>query len=225
MIDTTNKIVAFVHAKGTSTRVPSKNLRLLGDKPLFCHAITNALNSNLVDFVVIDSDSDEILRIGQEYGALPLKRPQALATNLATGDDLAFWQSSNYADSKIVLQVIPTAPFLTPDSIDGAISLLLQHSEVDSVAGVYEDALYTWTNGRPDYYKPDGTIPNSFDLDKTVFETTGLYVNYTKSVLTTKRRLNPDKCLPYILKKIETVDINTMEDFDFAEIIFRGLHN
>ena len=219
-----NDIVAFVHAKGSSTRVPSKNLRILGDKPLFCHAIENAKNSKLVTKVVIDSDNEEILRIGESYGAIPLKRPAELATNLATGDDLAYWQASNCKGSSIVLQVIPTAPFLKSDSIDGAIQLLLNNPTVDSVAGVYEDALYRWENGVPAYYKPDGTIPNSFEMGKVVYETTGLYLNYTRFVLENRRRLNPHNCKPFLLSKIESVDINTMEDFEFAELLWKGMH-
>lgn len=223
--DFSEGVVAFVHAKGTSNRVPSKNMRMLGDKPLFCHAIDNAKASNLVDAVVIDSDSDEILKIGVEYGAIPLKRPEELANNMATGDDLAYWQASNFPKSKIVLQVIPTAPFLTGETIDKAIQMLVDNPDLDSVAGVYEEALYTWENGSPDYYKPDGSIPNSVDLGKTVYETTGLYVNHTAAVIRTKRRLNPQNCAPCVLKKIETVDINTMEDFSFAEIVWKGLHS
>lgn len=218
------EIVAFVHAKGSSTRVPSKNLRILGDKPLFCHAITNALNAKLVTKVVIDSDNDEILEKGAKFGAIPLKRPAELATNLATGDDLAYWQASNAKESLIVLQVIPTAPFLKSESIDGAIQLLLDNPTVDSVAGVYEDALYRWENGAPAYYKPDGTIPNSFEMGKIIYETTGLYLNYTKSVLENRRRLNPLNCKPFLLSKIESVDINTMEDFEFAEFLWKGMH-
>ena len=57
-----------------------------------------------------------------------------------------------------------------------------------------------------------------------VYETTGIYVNYTRAVLKTKKRLNPDNCLPCILNKIETVDINIMEDFEFAEIVWKGIH-
>lgn len=219
------KVIAFVHAKGTSTRVPSKNLRILGDKPLFCHAIQNALNAKMVDSVVIDSDNEEILEIGEKFGAVPLLRPKELANNLATGDDLAYWQASNYQDSEIVLQVIPTAPFLRSESIDNAINILLSNPEKDSIAGVYEDAFYQWKDGKPVYYKSDGSIPNSFELGKTVYETTGLYVNYTKAVLRTKRRLNPENCLSYNLSKIESVDINTIEDFEFAEIIWKGLHS
>lgn len=166
-------VVAFVHAKGTSSRVPNKNMRLLGGIPLFCHAIKNARESKLVDVVVIDSDNDEILKIGEEFGALPIKRPNVLATNLATGDDLAYWQASNAPKSKIVLQVIPTAPFLKPKTIDTAISMLLDEPKIDSVAGVYEESLYTWENGRPSYYNPDGSIPNSFDLKKVFMKLRG----------------------------------------------------
>ena len=217
-------IIAFVHAKGTSSRVPSKNLKTLGDKPLFCHAIQHAIDSKLVDKVVIDSDNDEILSIGEKYGAIPLKRPDNLANNNATGDDLAYWQASNYPDSDIVLQVIPTAPFLKPESIDAAITLLSDSPNVDSVAGVCQESLYTWKDGKPDYFKEDGSIPNSFDMEPVTYETTGLYINWTSSVLKLKKRLNPNNCLPFYLSKIEAIDINTLEDFEFAEIVWRGLH-
>ena len=216
------KIIAFVHAKGNSTRVPSKNLRILGDKPLFCHAIVHALDASMVDEVIIDSDDDEILRIGEEYGAVPLKRPKELATNSITGDELAYWQAANFPLSKIVLQVIPTAPFLCSESINLAIRMLLENPGIESVAGVYEEALYTWTDGKPDYFKLDGSIPNSFEMKKTAYETTGLYVNYTDSVIRGRRRLNPECCMPFVLSKIESVDINTPEDFEFAEIIWKG---
>ena len=222
--DFSGKVVAFVHAKGTSSRVPSKNMRILGDKPLFCHAIENAKSSSLVDIVVIDSDNDQILKIGKEYGAICLKRPATLATNLATGDDLAYWQAYNFPLSDIVVQVIPTAPFLSGRSIDRAIQMLKDNPDLDSVAGVYEEALYIWVNGTPGYYKPDGAIPNSVDLEKTVYETTGMYANHTKAVLKTRKRLNPYNCQPCILNKIETVDINTMEDFEFADIVWKGVH-
>ncbi|MCC8051723.1 MAG: acylneuraminate cytidylyltransferase family protein [Clostridiales bacterium] len=217
-------IIAFVHAKGTSNRVPSKNMRMLGDKPLFCHAIEIAKQSNLVSKVVVDSDSDEILAIGKKHGAIPLKRPADLATNLATGDDLAYWQASNYPDSDIVIQVIPTAPFLKPASVDGAIQMLLDNMDLDSVAGVYAEAFYQWKNGKPAYYLSDGTIPNSNTMEKIIYETTGMYANHTRAVLKTKKRLNPNNCQPFFVSKIETTDINTLEDFEIAELLWKGMN-
>ena len=216
------EVVAFVHAKGSSVRVPGKNLRALGDRPLFCHAIRNARQASSVTRVVVDSDADDILRIGQEHGAEPLRRPSELATNAATGDDLAYWQASNYARSDVVLQVIPTSPFLLPASIDRSVELL-EDLGVDSVAGVVTEVVYEWVRGRPAYYLQDGTIPNSSDKPPITYETTGLYANRTEAVLRTRRRLNPESCAPCGLTKLESIDINTEEDFEFARVVWRGL--
>jgi N-acylneuraminate cytidylyltransferase len=214
--------VAFVHAKGRSERVARKNLRRLGDRPLFCHAIAIARAAARVTRVVIDSEDDEILALGAAAGAEPLRRPAALATNQATGDDLATWQAANAGDASFVVQVIPTAPFLRPESVDRAIAIL-ERGEVDSVAGVFADVFYAWRDGRPAYYRADGTIPNSNDLPPLVFETTGLYANRTEAVLRTRRRMNPDRVAPLPLSRLEAIDINTPEDFELAEIVWRGL--
>lgn len=217
------RVVAFVHAKGHSQRVPGKNLRVLGDRPLFCHAIAIARAARRVDEVVVDSDSEEILAIGAEHGARPLRRPDALASNAATGDDLAHWQARNAAGAEIVVQVVPTAPFLQPASVDRAVDLIRERG-TDSVAGCRRAPLYLWRDGRPAYFRADGTIPNSFDLEPLVWETTGLYANLTAAVLRLRRRTNPACCLPLILTPVEAVDIDTPEDFALAEALWRGLH-
>lgn len=217
-----NEVIAFVHAKGHSARLPGKNLRVLGDLPLFCHALDSALRSMRVSAVVIDSDSDEILAIGRKRGAIPLRRPTVLATNETTGDDLAAWQAHSFPNAEIVLQVVPTSPFLAPSSIDGAIDLL-RSSSVDSVVGVRAEPLYLWHDGRPSYFSADGRIPNSNELAPSVYETTGLYVNRADFVRRQRRRMNPESCTPFLLSRLEAIDINTAEDFQFAEWIWRGL--
>lgn len=121
-----------------------------------------------------------------------------------------------------MLQVIPTAPFLKPHSIDSAVTLL-EAGGVDSVAGVFSDVFYEWKAGRPAYYREDGSLPNSSELSPTVFETTGLYANLTAAVLRTRKRMNPERVAPLFLSRLEAIDINTPEDFAFAEVVERGL--
>jgi len=156
-------VVAFIHAKEKSDRLTGKNLRPLGGKPLFVYAIDNALKAKLVDKVIIDSDSDEILKIGQKYGAIPLKRDKSLATNKTTGDDLMVWQTNSEPDADIVLQVVPTSPFTKPDSIDGAIEKLIELN-VNSVVGVRKQVFYQWKNGKP-AYRIKGHLPNSYEME------------------------------------------------------------
>lgn len=217
------RVVAFVHAKGTSERVPGKNLAWLGDRPLFTHAIAIARAAALVDEVVIDSDSDAILAIGTAHGATALRRPAALASNATSGDALALWQATSRPEADVVVQVIPTAPFLQPASVDRAVALLAEPG-VHSVAGVTADTLYLWRDGRPDYHTADGRLPNSCELTPTVWETTGLYANRADIVRATGRRLDVANCRGLMLSKLEAVDINTPEDFAFAELLWRGMH-
>ena len=218
------RVVAFVHAKGSSDRVPGKNLRTLGDRPLFCHAIAIARAVHSIDEVVIDSDDDEILSLGVAHGATALRRPARLASNSTTGDDLAHWQASSRPMAEIVLQVIPTAPFLEPASVEQAIAWLTADPHLNSVAGVTSDTLYLWREGRPAYFAPDGSIPNSTQLEATVWETTGLYANRAAFVRAAHRRMDVDHVRPLLLSRLESIDINTPEDFDFAEVVWRGMH-
>ncbi len=220
------KVVAFVHAKGTSERLPGKNLKVFGDRPLICHAIANALAARLVDAVVIDSEDDEILRVGREAGAIPLKRPAELATNETTGDDLARWQAGSVPYAESILQVVPTCPFTLPASIGLCIMGLADYA---SVTGVRHDQLYTWRAGWiPEYRGVNGGIPNSVDLPTVTWETCGLYgVRAAYARGQGQRVAMGCGCRTERgtvgLSQIEAIDINTQEDFDFAEIVWKGM--
>jgi len=217
------RIVAFVHAKGHSERLPHKNLRILGGVPLVCHAIRNALQARRIDAVVIDSEDHEILAVGEAAGAIPLARPLHLADNNTTGDDLAYWQAQQLPQAHTIIQAVPTSPFISPQSYDSAIELL-RRNKLDAVVGTRTESLYTWRYGRPDYLVGERT-PNSQDLRPTTYETTGLYVMRRAFVLTTRRRINPNNCAAYALSRIEAIDINTLRDLDFAQLVWRGLQS
>ena len=217
-----NLVIAFVHAKEKSQRVKNKNLKKLKNKPLIYYAITKALKCKLIDKVIIDSDSDKILQVGKSFGATPIKRPQNLATNKISGDDLAFYQASLFPDSKVCLQVVPTSPFIQIKTLEECIKAVL--GKYDSAISVFTDSFYYWKNGKPTYYKK-GKIPNSPKLPQSMFETTGLYVNKTRTILKLKKRFNVNNCFLKKVTRIESVDLNTEDDFFFAERISLNDYN
>jgi len=211
-------VVAFIHAKGSSERVESKNKQLVGGLPLYVNAIRRAQQARLVDAVVIDSDCDEILTIGEREGAIPLKRPDELATNATAGDGLESWAADNAPHSEAIAVVICTSPFLHPDSIDRAISLL-RVSGRDSVAAVRTTKLFRWEDGKPAY----GDLRTSQSLPPTTYETTGLYIVRTAYALQHRRRMNYENCIPCEVPLLESIDIDTEEDLKLARIISIGL--
>jgi CMP-N-acetylneuraminic acid synthetase len=56
------KIVALMPMKHHSDRVPGKNLKPLGEAPLFHHVLRRLLESRHISEVVIDTDSPEITK-------------------------------------------------------------------------------------------------------------------------------------------------------------------
>jgi CMP-N-acetylneuraminic acid synthetase len=63
-------------AKGTSRRLPGKNLKPFNGKPTFLWNVEKCLQ--IFDRVYVSSDSDEILRIAQAVGAIPILRDESL---------------------------------------------------------------------------------------------------------------------------------------------------
>jgi CMP-N-acetylneuraminic acid synthetase len=117
--------------------------------------------------------------------------------------------------------VVPTSPFIAPETITRAVKMLVDQ-QLDSVVGVRIERRYAWRNGQPAYLRADGSIPNSGDLAAEIRETTGLYVNTRAAVLENRRRISP-RCAPIALSALEAIDIDYEEDFALAELVATGL--
>lgn len=126
-----------IFARGGSKGVPRKNIRLLAGKPLIAYSIEAALESSLIDRVVVSTDDEEIADVAREYGAeVPFMRPVELAR-----DDTPEWMAWQHAirtldvdgqeiDSFVCIP--PTSPMRAIEDIDACIQLL-KDSDADIV--------------------------------------------------------------------------------------------
>lgn len=213
------KVVAFLPAKGSSERVPNKNLQLLDGKPLFLYTLEKLLASGCFDEVYLDSESSEILRLASYLPCQKLLRDPALATNATDGHAL-FMQEIDKVQADIYVQVLCTSPFIRPETIRRGIDILIDDPTYDSVVLVRREKLYQWKDGQPAYGRE--RIPNSTDLEDTIVETMGLYMMRADAAQSTRRRFG-DR--PYLLKAspIESIDVNTPEDLDLAHHVAAGI--
>jgi CMP-N-acetylneuraminic acid synthetase len=82
------KILGIIPARGGSKRVPRKNVRLLGGKPLICWVIEAARQVSQIARLVVSSDDEEILEIAKSYDEkLPLRRPPEISTDTSLAID------------------------------------------------------------------------------------------------------------------------------------------
>ncbi|MDF1761992.1 MAG: hypothetical protein P1U57_01160, partial [Oleibacter sp.] len=166
------KVVAFLPAKGTSSRIPNKNTQLLDGKPLFLHALEKLLACDFIDEVYLDTESDELAEIAIETDCIRLKRSPDLASNKTDGNRL-FYNEVRNVEADIYIQMLCTSPFIDTETIRNGIEKVAS-GEFDSAVLVRKDKQYQWDENGPIYDIEN--IPNSVDLADTIIETMGLYI-------------------------------------------------
>lgn len=76
-------VIAIIPARGGSKRIPGKNIKYLGDKPLIAYTIAAAHDSGLFERVVVSTDNQDIAQVALQYGAeVPFLRGENLADDL-----------------------------------------------------------------------------------------------------------------------------------------------
>ena len=212
------RIIAFLPAKGSSSRIESKNMKLLDGKPLFLYTLEKLVNSGLFDEVFLDTESQDVIDAASEVDCSIMKRDPELASNKTDGNKM-FYNEVKHADSDIYVQVLCTSPFIDMDTIKLGIEKLKSSSEFDSAVLIRKERQYTWNDQGPDYNID--AIPNSVDLGDTIVETMGLYIVKKDAALSLKRRIGNK---PYLLEAspLEAIDVNWPEDFKLAELIAAG---
>jgi CMP-N,N'-diacetyllegionaminic acid synthase len=229
---TSPRILALIPARGGSKRLPGKNVRPLGGKPLIVWSIEVAKDIPEICDTLVSTDDPEIARVAANAGALvPWLRPPELASDIAQSVDVALhalaWyeDASGPVDGLLLLQ--PTSPFRTRQSIRRGIHLF-QNGGFDPVLGVSPIAAHA----RRTFRLQDGCLVSLADehgggkRDSTSqppeYVTNGAFYLVTPEHLRSQRSFIGERTLPLIIDSTEeSLDIDTMFDFAVAECIAR----
>jgi len=209
-----SRVVGFVPAKGSSSRVPFKNRKTIAGFPLFLWAANNLSRVIPREDVFIDSDCDIILEIARNNGYSTIKRPVELASNSTDGNQLLTWEASNVS-ADIYIQHLPPMPFCRTSTLLEAVNSVV-FGGFDSSFAVHKDRLYQWTETGPKYNIKN--IPNSFTLDETISEGMGLYVVNAEKFMEEQVRV-AGKFKMIETSVIEKIDIDYPEDYNLASIV------
>ena len=206
------KIVAIMPIKMNNERLPGKNVKLLGDKPLIQYELDNLLQLDFLDSVNVFCSSEDIIPFLPK-GVNFIKRPEFL--DLPTSNFTQIFECfMQLIDADIYVYAHATAPFVSLETMKQCVGAVVS-GEYDSAFCAVKIQDYLWQKGEPLNF--DATnVPRSQDLKPIYRETSGVYV-FTKEVFKTIHRRIGKK--PYI-KEVsfkESIDINNPEDFVLAE--------
>ena len=220
---TTPSLLILVPARGGSKRLPGKNLKYLGDRPLLAHTADAVAASGLQEPVVLSTDDAAIAEAGRRLGMLvPFVRPAALAddaapTEAAVLHALDWCVEMHGTDPDAVMVLQPTSPFRGGGILRAAVDALAERADVDSIIGMTAihlpaDKIYFATRAgvaepvndapRRPLYQPNGAVyltrTSAFRRDKTLYAGT---------------------ILPLVTDPLRALDIDTQEDWRLAEAL------
>lgn len=211
----------FIPIKKHSRRVPGKNFRELGGKPLYCWLFDAVHEAACFDRVYVDTDAPaEVGAAATERGFSLHPRKPELAQDDANGNDLIKSWVRQYPDYDTYFQLFVTAPFLTAETIRACANYIGgTATRYDSVMTVTQERGWYWRQQVPVNFRP-GILPRSQDAEMLIKETTGLY-GITRAALLKYQCRTGANPMFYPVWNREAVDIDTDEDFRYAEYLIK----
>lgn len=229
------RILALILARGGSKRLPGKNIRPLGGKPLIIWSIDVATDVPEVCDILISTDDDAIADVCKQAGAyVPWLRPAELATDTATSVDAALhaldWYEAEKGAVDGVLLLQPTSPFRTKETLHKGVELFISNSR-QSVIGVSRTHAHPmWTlvldgDQLVPYLEEHGLGKRSQDL-KEAYSVNGCFYLITPEQLRANKSFFVSKAQPLVIDSFqEELDIDTEKDWELAEGILNSNSN
>lgn len=216
------RILAIIPARGGSKRIPGKNVKILGDKPLIAWTVEAARRSAYIDRLILSSDDNAIAKVALEHGCeVPFMRPESLATDTATSADVVLhalnFLGDDLFDYVILLQ--PTSPFRSCEDVDGAIKTCLSggYSSLVSTRPVRENPSWMYSQEGEVLAFLSECLGDAASLRWQILNG-AIYVFDVRWFLS-NRAFMDEKTRLYPMPWERSVDIDTMEDWAWAEFL------
>ena len=216
-------ITALLPMKGTSERVPGKNIRLFGGEPLFYHILKTLENVKYIDRIIINTDSQKIKNLASSFPKVIFHdRPAEICGGHIPMNTIIDYDIS-HSDGEFFLQTHSTNPLLSSDTLQRALeTFFMEMTEYDSLFSVsrIQQRLYD-KNFTPLNHNPS-VLQNTQELDPVFAENSCIYIFSRESFM--KNGNNRLGLHPYAFEipPQESYDIDTEDDFQIAEKIFIG---
>lgn len=221
------RILALITARAGSKRLPGKNIRILGGKPLIVWSIDVAKDIPEICDILVSTDDLAIASICSEAGAyVPWLRPAELATDTASSVDVALhalnWYEAERGAVDGLLLLQPTSPFRAKAAVRKGIELFWKNGQHPVLGVSPTHAHPMWAlKMEGDYLVPfmreHGLEMRSQDLP-TAYVVNGSFYLIAPAELRACRSFVGIKTIPLLAESPqETLDIDTEWDWAVSE--------
>jgi len=224
--------LALIPARGGSKRIPRKNIRPFRGRPMITWSIDAARFAGCFDRILVSTDDEEIAAVARSHGAeVPFLRPAHLADDQATTQAVVLhaihWCELQGLHPQAVCCLYATAPFVQSADLVAA-AQLLEQSPADSYVFAatsfpfpIQRAIRIDGDGRSRMFQPEHFNTRSQDLEEAFHDAGQFYWARPDVWANTVNLFNNG--LPLILPRWRVQDIDTEEDWQYAELLHQLL--
>ena len=216
------KVTAIVPVRAGSQRVKDKSTRNFCDTNLLENKLKQLINIDKIDNILLTTDSDKAKEIGKKYDKVTvIDRTGYYASSECNNSDFFRYIAEQTPESSKYLMYTPvTSPFVATETISKVIDKFMENKKYDSVVPVEVIKHHMWMNEKPLNYNPE-KAPNTQDLPDIYA------LNYACSIISRKNQINYSslcgkKPLFHELNQFEALDIDTMYDFEVAQLLYKN---
>lgn len=225
----TANYLAIITARANSKRLPGKNIRILGGKPLFVWSVQAGLSCPRVARTVVSTDSSEYQRIAIEAGAdCPWLRSPALAADTTSSadvvEDVLDRLGGDVRNYRGLVLLQPTSPLRTAEDIAGALALFEARNAPAVVSVSETECPPAWMGRLPADLKMDEFVQPQFrglrsqDLG-TWYRLNGAVYVIGIEEFRREHGFIPPGTLGYVMPRERSVDVDTAFDFTLASFL------
>lgn len=224
-------VYAIVPARGGSKGLPGKNLMKIGGKTLIERAIESARDCLYVDAPLVSSDDDAILNEALRLGVINHRRDEFASQDDSTAGDV-IRDFLNADDVEIdpsvdpwIVYLQPTSPARTADMVERAFDVLSEHlpgaTALVSVTHPPKSPYWTLQIGADGMLHP--LFPDVYGLNRQqnaeAFIPNGAIYIFKLSAFKALGKFPVDGAVPFFMTEEESIDIDTIEDFEKAKAL------
>ncbi len=227
------KNLCIIPARGGSKRIPRKNIKPFMGKPIIAYSIEAALKSGIFDEVMVSTDDEEFAEVARQYGAsVPFLRSEATSNDYAGTEDVMKEVIDEYR--KIGKEfdnfccLYSTAPFVTSERLKEAYAML--NDTIDAAFTVVQysypiqRSLKKNENGYVEMNFPQYADARTQDLEP-IYHDAGQFYFVKVKAFENELTLWCKRTAPLVLSELEVQDLDTLTDWQLAEMKFKLIRN
>lgn len=220
-----NKIVvAFIPVRGGSKSIPLKNIKPLCGKPLVCWSIEALENCDVVDKIIVATDSDEIWQTveNRQYKKTILYRRLAENANDTSSTESVMLEYINYSKMSpedIFMLVQATSPLTKSEHFTEALKMY-SNGEYDSILTCVRIYRFFWNKDGTSMNYDYRNRPRRQNFSGMLMENGAFYINTVGNVMDSGNRLS-GKIGIYEMPDYTATEIDEPEDWTIIENLIR----